>query len=67
MLSGRREQMLLNGAYLVSRADQARFLELAGEIADDSSTRGLSVEVSGPWPAYNFTGDAEAATPEAIT
>lgn len=66
VLSGRREQMLLNGAYLVSRADQARFLELVGEIADDSSSKGLSVEVSGPWPAYNFTGDAEAAT-EALT
>jgi Gas vesicle synthesis protein GvpL/GvpF len=66
VLSGRREQMLLNGAYLVSRVDQARFLELAGEIADDSSTKGLSVEVSGPWPAYNFTGDAEPAA-EAIT
>jgi Gas vesicle synthesis protein GvpL/GvpF len=66
VLSGRREQMLLNGAYLVSRAEEARFLELAGEIANDSSTSGLSVEVSGPWPAYNFTGDTEAATPEAI-
>jgi hypothetical protein len=59
--------MLLNGAYLVSRADQARFLELVGVIANDSLARGLSVEVSGPWPAYNFTGDAEAATTEAMT
>jgi Gas vesicle synthesis protein GvpL/GvpF len=65
VLSGRREQMLLNGAYLVSRADQARFLELVGEIADVSSSKGLSVEVSGPWPAYNFIGDTEAATTEA--
>ncbi|HKX13995.1 MAG TPA: GvpL/GvpF family gas vesicle protein [Propionibacteriaceae bacterium] len=67
VLSGRKEQMLLNGAYLVRRTDQARFVELAGEIADNSSTRGLSIEVSGPWPAYNFTGDAEAATTEART
>ena len=67
VLSGRREQMLLNGAYLVRRADQARFLELVRELADDSSNSGLSVEVSGPWPAYNFTGDAEAATTEART
>jgi len=67
LLSGRKEQMLLNGAYLVSRADQARFLELAGEIADNSLAKGLLVEVSGLWPAYNFTGDAEAATTEAIT
>ena len=67
VLSGRREPMLLNGAYLVSRTDQARFLELSGVIADDSLARGLSVEVSGPWPAYNFTGDAKSATTEAIT
>ena len=67
VLSGRREQMLLNGAYLVSRADQGRFLELVDEVADDASTKGLSVEASGPWPAYNFTGDAEAATTEAMT
>lgn len=66
VLSGRREQMLLNGAYLVGKADQARFLELVREIADDSSTKGLSVEVSGPWPAYNFTGEAETAR-EAVT
>jgi hypothetical protein len=67
VLSGRREQMLLNGAYLVRRTDEARFLELVGEIAHDSSSKGLSVEASGPWPAYNFTGDAEAATTEAMT
>ena len=67
VLSGRKEPMLLNGAYLVSRTDQARFLELSGVIADDSLARGLSVEVSGPWPAYNFTGDAKSATTEAIT
>jgi hypothetical protein len=67
VLSGRREPMLLNGAYLVNRADQARFLEFVGVIANDSLARGLSVEVSGPWPAYNFTGDAEAATTEAMT
>jgi len=67
VLSGRTEQMLLNGAYLVGRTDQARFLELVGEIADNSSTKGLSVEVSGPWPPYNFSGDAEAATTEAMT
>jgi hypothetical protein len=67
VLSGRKEPMLLNGAYLVSRTDQARFLELVGVIADDSLARGLSVEVSGPWPAYNFTSDAESATTQAMT
>jgi len=65
-LSGRSEQMLLNGAYLVSRVDEARFLELADKIADSSLAKGFLVEVSGPWPAYNFTGDAEATATEAV-
>jgi hypothetical protein len=61
-LSGRKEQMLLNGAYLVARADQNRFLDLVDEIADRPSANGLLLEVGGPWPAYNFTGDVEATT-----
>jgi hypothetical protein len=65
-LSGRSEQMLLNGAYLVSRVDEARFLELADKIADGSLAKGFLVELSGPWPAYNFTGDAEATATEAV-
>jgi len=65
-LSGRKEQMLLNGAYLVSHADEVRFLGLAAEIADSSLPSGLLVEVSGPWPAYNFTGEAEATTTAVI-
>ena len=54
--------MLLNGAYLVGRADQTRFLELVDEMADRPVANGLLVEVGGPWPAYNFTGDVEATT-----
>ena len=61
-LSGRKEPMLLNGAYLVGRADQTRFLELVDEMADRPVANGLLVEVGGPWPAYNFTGDVEATT-----
>lgn len=61
-LSGRKEQMLLNGAYLVARADQNRFLNLVDEIADRPLANGLLLEVGGPWPAYNFTGDVEATT-----
>jgi len=65
-LSGRSEQMLLNGAYLVSRADQRRFLELVDEIADSPLAKGLLLEVSGPWPAYNFASDVEATTRQVI-
>jgi Gas vesicle synthesis protein GvpL/GvpF len=66
VLSGRSEQMLLNGAYLVNRADEAQFLKLTEEIADGADAKGLMVEVSGPWPAYNFT-DADTTTNQVAT
>jgi Gas vesicle synthesis protein GvpL/GvpF len=65
-LSGRREQMLLNGAYLVSRNDEYQFQELAADIADGSLAKGLLLEVTGPWPAYNFTGDADVHARQVI-
>jgi hypothetical protein len=65
VLSGRSEPMLLNGAYLVNRADEAEFLKLTEEIADGADAQGLIVEVRGPWPAYNFT-DADA-TKQVVT
>jgi hypothetical protein len=65
-LSGRREQMLLNGAYLVSRNGESRFQGLAAEIAGGSLASGLVIEVTGPWPAYNFTGDVEIHTRQVI-
>jgi Gas vesicle synthesis protein GvpL/GvpF len=58
LLSGRREPMVLNAAFLVDRADQATFHELIDEIAQRSQSQGLLVEVSGPWPAYNFASIA---------
>jgi hypothetical protein len=64
-LSGRREQMMLNGAYLVSRNEESRFQELAAEIGD-GSLKGLLLEISGPWPAYNFTGDVDVNTKQVI-
>ena len=52
-LSGREEEMVFNGAYLVT-ADRGGFeaalASLAREIRDD----GVDLELTGPWPAYNF-------------
>jgi hypothetical protein len=49
-LSGRRAEMLLNGAYLVRRTDAAGFAELVEALRGDD----LSLELTGPWPAYHF-------------
>jgi hypothetical protein len=55
-LSGRDQPMLLNAAYLVPRAARDVFLSLCEELADRVYGDGLLLEVSGPWPAYNFAG-----------
>jgi len=51
-VSGREEEMLLNGAYLVSDRPwfEAELRELAGEHFDS----GVELELTGPWPPYNF-------------
>lgn len=55
-LSGRDEPMLLNAAYLVPRAARETFLDLCEELADRVYPEGVQLEVTGPWPAYNFAG-----------
>jgi hypothetical protein len=58
-LTGRDEPMLLNAAYLVPREARADFLALADRVADQLFTAGMVLEVSGPWPAYNFASRAD--------
>jgi Gas vesicle synthesis protein GvpL/GvpF len=53
-LSGRREPMLLNAAYLVGRAEQETFVAAAQQLSDRVRDEGLLVELTGPWPPYNF-------------
>ena len=59
-LSGRHEEMVLNGAYLV--ADEGRGLEAAVDALRAKYARyGISFEITGPWPAYNFAQLTEAS------
>jgi hypothetical protein len=53
-VSGHEGDMLLNGVYLVEDESVAQFRELAAELDRDYRGRGVSVELTGPWPAYNF-------------
>ena len=57
-LTGRDEQMLLNGAYLVPDGDEHLAAEVA-RLAEDHAAAGLTFELTGPWPPYNFA-EAEA-------
>lgn len=53
-LSKRREPMLLNSAHLVARTREEPFFAAVEQAHADLAERGLVVEVSGPWPPYNF-------------
>ena len=51
-VTGRDEEMLFNAAYLV--ADRARFERELGELAAEYRESGIELELTGPWPPYNF-------------
>jgi hypothetical protein len=59
-LSGHSGEMVLNGAYLV---DDER-LDGFGTVIDElgrqyGGDKGLTFELTGPWPPYNFVGAAQ--------
>jgi hypothetical protein len=55
-LSGRREPMVLNGAYLVTREDESDFLSVFDvQAAGPCREAGILAEITGPWPPYNFS------------
>jgi Gas vesicle synthesis protein GvpL/GvpF len=61
-VSGRAGEMLLNGVYLVEDAEIIRFRELVAELQRDYREREVAIELTGPWPAYNFVmGSIESA------
>lgn len=51
-LTGRAEEMVLNGAYLVADTDVTAFRALAAGLG---ALHGMALEVTGPWPAYHFS------------
>jgi hypothetical protein len=61
-LSGHEGEMLLNGAYLVE-ADRIEGLrDLVAELERDYGAVGARLDLSGPWPPYNFVpGDTGMA------
>lgn len=50
----RREQMILNGAYLVEETQEEEFLQVVKWLEETESKRGFIFEISGPRPCYNF-------------
>jgi Gas vesicle synthesis protein GvpL/GvpF len=52
-LTGREEEMLFNGAYLVT-ADRGAFEEVLASLGGELRDEGVDLELTGPWPPYNF-------------
>ena len=52
-LSGRAEDMVLNGAYLVP-ADEERLGDVLADLEAEYAPFGFAFELTGPWPPYNF-------------
>jgi hypothetical protein len=60
-LSGHEGDMLLNAAYLVEAAKVERLHELVAELRERHRELGARLELTGPWPPYNFVPRAESA------
>jgi gas vesicle protein GvpL/GvpF len=52
-ISGRDDEMLFNGAYLVP-ADRGAFEDALAVLAGEYRDAGAELELTGPWPPYNF-------------
>jgi len=52
-VSGRDDEMIFNGAYLVG-ADGNAFEAALGSLAAEYRDAGVEFELTGPWPPYNF-------------
>jgi hypothetical protein len=61
-VSGHVGEMLLNGVYLVADAEISGFKAGVESLGERFTDLGVSVEMTGPWPPYNFVKNSiEAA------
>jgi hypothetical protein len=57
-LTNREEQMALNGVYLVEDAEGETFNAAVEELQREYGPRGAELELTGPWPPYNFVNSS---------
>jgi Gas vesicle synthesis protein GvpL/GvpF len=60
-LTGYQAEMVLNGVYLVADDEVETFSGLVRELDDRHRSHGMRLEVTGPWPPYNFVEPLAAA------
>jgi hypothetical protein len=54
-LAGYQGDMVLNGAYLVAHERTEQLRALVARLAEEHGAHGLGIELTGPWPPYNFS------------
>lgn len=52
--TGRQEEMVFNGAYLIDKEKITLFQAELEKLGNEYGPRGFSYEFTGPWPPYNF-------------
>jgi hypothetical protein len=61
-LSGHKGEMVLNAAYLVERERTDELRRIVAELEEHHRALGARIELTGPWPPYNFVpGDDPTA------
>jgi hypothetical protein len=60
-LSGHRGEMVLNGSYLVETGAVDRLRALVAELQERHAADGARLELTGPFPPYNFAHGAPDA------
>jgi gas vesicle protein GvpL/GvpF len=60
-LSGHEGEMVLNAAYLVEAERVPELRDLVGRLQAEHETLGAHIELTGPWPPYNFLPEDAAA------
>ncbi len=55
---GREQTMLLNGVYLIDRGRTAELRDAVEGLREEWSPLGFAIELTGPWPPYNFVSGA---------
>ena len=60
-VTGRAERMIFNGSFLLTPEALADFREALAQQQEAYQVIGLSLELRGPWPAYNFCPDLSGA------
>ena len=65
-LTGRDAEMIFNAAYLLRRRDIDTFRERVATVSAAYAEQGLALEVSGPWPPYNFCPPLREGQDEAL-